>query len=264
MQHDSFTSIISVRNVLQTTALLTCMALAADVSAQTPPATNPATNPTGTPNQKPDMGGPPVATGAADSSKSFDGAKQGAKKGRGESGAMMNDERVKGMMWMRTYDQMKSTLSADTQAKVEVIKAQYQATMKTWNDANAEKMKSLREQMKNQKDDKASKAVGDQMKALRDTMPKMDETQKQIFALMSESEQAAFKSKLEVNEKEMKSLRPNRDDNATGPSADGKGKGKGKGPKGKGGPGASGTSGDGPPPQGSGSDKAPPPPPFDP
>ena len=262
MQHDSFTSIISVRNVLQTTALLTCMALAADVSAQTPPATNPATNPTGTPNQKPDMGGPPVATGAADSSKSFDGAKQGAKKGRGESGAMMNDERVKGMMWMRTYDQMKSTLSADTQAKVEVIKAQYQATMKTWNDANAEKMKSLREQMKNQKDDKASKDVGDQMKALRDTMPKMDETQKQIFALMSESEQAAFKSKLEVNEKEMKSLRPNRDDNATGPSADGKG--KGKGPKGKGGPGANGTSGDGPPPQGSGSDKAPPPPPFDP
>jgi len=264
MQHDSFTSIISVRNVLQTTALLTCMALAADAAAQTPPSTNPATNPTGTPNQKPDMGGPPVATGAADSSKSFDGAKQGAKKGRGESGAMMNDERVKGMMWMRTYDQMKSTLSADTQAKVEVIKAQYQATMKTWNDANAEKMKSLREQMKNQKDDKASKAVGDQMKALRDTMPKMDETQKQIFALMSESEQAAFKSKLEVNEKEMKSLRPNRDDNATGPSADGKGKGKGKGPKGKGGPGANGTSGDGPPPQGSGSDKAPPPPPFDP
>ncbi len=264
MQHDSFTSIISVRNVLQTTALLICMALAADAAAQTPPATNPATNPTGTPNQKPDMGGPPVGTGAADSSKSFDGAKQGAKKGRGESGAMMNDERVKGMMWMRTYDQMKSTLSADTQAKVEVIKAQYQATMKTWNDANAEKMKSLREQMKNQKDDKASKAVGDQMKALRDTMPKMDETQKQIFALMSESEQAAFKSKLEVNEKEMKSLRPNRDDNATGPSADGKGKGKGKGPKGKGGPGASGTSGDGPPPQGSGSDKAPPPPPFDP
>ncbi len=264
MQHDSFTSIISVRNVLQTTALLTCMALAADAAAQTPPATNPATNPTGTPNQKPDMGGPPVGTGAADSSKSFDGAKQGAKKGRGESGAMMNDERVKGMMWMRTYDQMKSTLSADTQAKVEVIKAQYQATMKTWNDANAEKMKSLREQMKNQKDDKASKAVGDQMNALRDTMPKMDETQKQIFALMSESEQAAFKSKLEVNEKEMKSLRPNRDDNATGPSADGKGKGKGKGPKGKGGPGASGTSGDGPPPQGSGSDKAPPPPPFDP
>ena len=264
MQHDSFTSIISVRNVLQTTALLTCMALAADAAAQTPPSTNPATNPTGTPNQKPDMGGPPVGTGAADSSKSFDGAKQGAKKGRGESGAMMNDERVKGMMWMRTYDQMKSTLSADTQAKVEVIKAQYQATMKTWNDANAEKMKSLREQMKNQKDDKASKAVGDQMKALRDTMPKMDETQKQIFALMSESEQAAFKSKLEVNEKEMKSLRPNRDDNATGPSADGKGKGKGKGPKGKGGPGANGTSGDGPPPQGSGSDKAPPPPPFDP
>ena len=264
MQHDSFTSIISVRNVLQTTALLTCMALAADAAAQTPPSTNPATNPTGTPNQKPDMGGPPVATGAADSSKSFDGAKQGAKKGRGESGAMMNDERIKGMMWMRTYDQMKSTLSADTQAKVEVIKAQYQATMKTWNDANAEKMKSLREQMKNQKDDKASKAVGDQMKALRDTMPKMDETQKQIFALMSESEQAAFKSKLEVNEKEMKSLRPNRDDNSTGPSADGKGKGKGKGPKGKGGPGASGTSGDGPPPQGSGSDKAPPPPPFDP
>jgi len=92
----------------------------------------------------------------------------------------------------------------------------------------------------------------------------MDETQKQIFALMSESEQAAFKSKLEVNEKEMKSLRPNRDDSATGPSADGKGKGKGKGPKGKGGPGANGTSGDGPPPQGSGSDKAPPPPPFDP
>lgn len=258
MRHNSSTSTFSVRNVFQTTALLASITLAA--SAQTPPPTNPPANAPANPNQTPGLGGPPVAPGAADSETGFAGGKLGAKKGRGTSGAMI-DERTKGMLWMRTFEQFKTTLSEDVRTKTEAIQSAFQASMKTWNDANEEKMKALREQMKGQKDNKAGKAIGEQMKALRDTMPKMEETQKQIFGLMSESEQAAFKTKLEASEKQMKSLRANRDEDEMGSGADGKGKdGKGKG--GKVGPG--GKPGDGQPPAGGDSDKAPPPPPFDP
>ena len=101
-------------------------------------------------------------------------------------------------------------------------------------------------------------AVMDQMKALRETMPKMEDSQKQIFALMSESEQNAFKTKLDANEKQMKSKR-GADEMGSDEKGDGKGKGKGKG-KGN----AGGKPGDGAPPPGGDSDKAPPPPPFDP
>ncbi len=265
MQHDSFTSIISVRNILQTTALLTCMALTTGATAQATSPTSSETNPPGNPNQMPGLGGPQVDPDAADSEKGFDGGKKGGKKGRGESGAM-NDERTKGMVWMRTFEQMKPTLSADVQTKAGTITSAFQASMKTWNDANGEKMKALREQMKGQKDEKAGKAIADQIKALRETIPKMEDSQKQIFALMSESEQAAFKTKLDANEKQMKSLRVNRDADEMGSGPDGKGQdGKGKGGKGKGGKGGpGGKPGDGQPPAGGDGDKAPPPPPFDP
>ena len=266
MRNDSFTSTFSVRNVLVTTAILASMSLAAGALAHLPPPGIPPVTPPANPNQGPPLGGPQVDPGAADSEKGFNGGKQGGKKGRAESGVMM-DERMKDVGWMRTYESMKPTLSADTLNKTEAIKAVYEVAMKTWNDANADKMKSLREQMKGQKgqkDEKAGKAAAEQMKALRETMPKMEETQKQIFALLSESEQATFKTKLEANEKQMRSLR-SRDGSAdAGGNADGKGKG-GKGAQG--GPG--GKPGDGQAPEG-GSDKAPPlpplppPPPFDP
>jgi len=270
MQHDSFTSIISVRNVLQTTALLTCMALTAGATAQTPPPTSPPTNPPANSDKRPPLGGPQVDPGAADSEKGFDGGKQGGKKGRGESGAM-NDERNKGKLWMTTFDQMKPTLSADVQTKAAAIKAQFESEMKAWKDTNGDKQKALVEQMKATKGQKPDPALMDQMKALRDTMPKMEDSQKKIFALMSESEQADFKTKLDANEKQMKSLRANRgaDEMGSGPDGkgpDGKGQdGKGKGGKGKGGKGGpGGKPGDGQPPAGGDSDKAPPPPPFDP
>ena len=274
MQHDSFTSIISVRNVLQTTALLTCMALTAGATAQAPPPTSPPTNPPTNSDKRPPLGGPQVDPGAADSEKGFDGGKQGGKqggkKGRGESGAM-NDERTKGMLWMRTFEQMKPTLSADVQTKADAIKAQFDSEMKAWKDTNGDKQKALVEQMKATNGQKPDPALMDQMKALRDTMPKMEDSQKQIFALMSESEQAAFKTKLDANEKQMKSLRVNRDADEMGSGPDGKGPdgkgqdGKGKGGKGKGGKGGpGGKPEDGQPPAGGDGDKAPPPPPFDP
>ncbi len=274
MQHDSFTSIISVRNILQTTALLTCMALTTGATAQATSPTSSETNPPGNPNQMPGLGGPQVDPDAADSEKGFDGGKQGGKqggkKGRGESGAM-NDERTKGKLWMTTFDQMKPTLSADVQTKAAAIKAQFESEMKAWKDTNGDKQKALVEQMKATNGQKPDPALMDQMKALRDTMPKMEDSQKQIFALMSESEQAAFKTKLDANEKQMKSLRVNRDADEMGSGPDGKGQdgkgqdGKGKGGKGKGGKGGpGGKPGDGQPPAGGDSDKSPPPPPFDP
>jgi len=120
--------------------------------------------------------------------------------------------------------------------------------------------------MKATKGQKPDPALMDQMKALRDTMPKMEDSQKKIFALMSESEQADFKTKLDANEKQMKSLRATRGADEMGSGPDGKGQdGKGKGGKGKGGKGGpGGKPGDGQPPAGGDSDKAPPPPPFDP
>lgn len=243
MRHVSHISMLSIRNVFLATTLLGSMALA--VSAA-PPGNPPANNP--------DLGGPPVGAGASDSEKGFDGGKQGGKKG----GGRMADERGKGMVWMKTFEQIKPTLSADVQTKAEAIKTQFETSMQAWKATNGDKMKALSEQMKAAQGQKPDPAVMDQMKALRETMPKMEDSQKQIFALMSESEQAAFKTKLDANEKQMKSKR-GADEMGADEKGDGKGKGKGKG-KGN----AGGKPGDGAPPPGGDSDKAPPPPPFDP
>lgn len=243
MRHVSHVSMLSIRNVFLATTLLGSMALA--VSAA-PPGNPPANNP--------DLGGPPVGAGASDSEKGFDGGKQGGKKG----GGRMADERGKGMVWMKTFEQIKPTLSADVQTKAEAIKTQFETSMQAWKATNGDKMKALSEQMKAAQGQKPDPAVMDQMKALRETMPKMEDSQKQIFALMSESEQAAFKTKLDANEKQMKSKR-GADEMGADEKGDGKGKGKGKG-KGN----AGGKPGDGAPPPGGDSDKAPPPPPFDP
>lgn len=243
MRHVSHISMLSIRNVFLATTLLGSMALA--VSAA-PPGNPPANNP--------DLGGPPVGAGASDSEKGFDGGKQGGKKG----GGRMADERGKGMVWMKTFEQIKPTLSADVQTKAEAIKTQFETSMQAWKATNGDKMKALSEQMKAAQGQKPDPAVMDQMKALRETMPKMEDSQKQIFALMSESEQNAFKTKLDANEKQMKSKR-GADEMGADEKGDGKGKGKGKG-KGN----AGGKPGDGAPPPGGDSDKAPPPPPFDP
>ena len=243
MRHVSHVSMLSIRNVFLATTLLGSMALA--VSAA-PPGNPPANNP--------DLGGPPVGAGASDSEKGFDGGKQGGKKG----GGRMADERGKGMVWMKTFEQFKPTLSADVQTKAEAIKTQFETSMQAWKATNGDKMKALSEQMKAAQGQKPDPAVMDQMKALRETMPKMEDSQKQIFALMSESEQNAFKTKLDANEKQMKSKR-GADEMGADEKGDGKGKGKGKG-KGN----AGGKPGDGAPPPGGDSDKAPPPPPFDP
>lgn len=243
MRHVSHVSMLSIRNVFLATTLLGSMALA--VSAA-PPGNPPANNP--------DLGGPPVGAGASDSEKGFDGGKQGGKKG----GGRMADERGKGMVWMKTFEQIKPTLSADVQTKAEAIKTQFETSIQAWKATNGDKMKALSEQMRAAQGQKPDPAVMDQMKALRETMPKMEDSQKQIFALMSESEQAAFKTKLDANEKQMKSKR-GADEMGADEKGDGKGKGKGKG-KGN----AGGKPGDGAPPPGGDSDKAPPPPPFDP
>ena len=243
MRHVSHVSMLSIRNVFLATTLLGSMALA--VSAA-PPGNPPANNP--------DLGGPPVGAGASDSEKGFDGGKQGGKKG----GGRMADERGKGMVWMKTFEQIKPTLSADVQTKAEAIKTQFETSMQAWKATNGDKMKALSEQMKAAQGQKPDPAVMDQMKALRETMPKMEDSQKQIFALRSESEQAAFKTKLDANEKQMKSKR-GADEMGADEKGDGKGKGKGKG-KGN----AGGKPGDGAPPPGGDSDKAAPPPPFDP
>ena len=256
MRHVSHVSMLSIRNVFLATTLLGSMALA--VSAA-PPGNPPANPPTTPPANNPDLGGPPVGAGASDSEKGFDGVKQGGKKGGGQSaGGRMGDERGKGMVWMKTFEQIKPTLSADVQTKAEAIKTQFETAMQSWKATNGEKMKALMEQMKATKGQKPDPAVMDQKKALRETMPKMEDSQKQIFALMSESEQAAFKTKLDANEKQMKSKR-GADEMGADEKGDGKGKGKGKG-KGN----AGGKPGDGAPPPGGDSDKAAPPPPFDP
>jgi len=266
MRHVSHVSMLSIRNVFLATTLLGSMALAVSAAPPgnppgNPPANPPANPPTTPPANNPDLGGPPVGAGASDSEKGFDGGKQGGKKAGGQAaGGRIAEERSKGMVWMKTFDEMKPTLNADVQAKADAIKAQFDSEMKTWRETNGEKQKALVEQMKATKGQKPDPALMDQMKALRETMPKMEDSQKQIFALMSESEQTAFKTKLDSNEKQMKSKR-GVDEMGAGGKGDGKGK-SGKGGAGKGNSG--GKPGDGAPPEGGSSDKTPPPPPFDP
>jgi hypothetical protein len=155
-----------------------------------------------------------------------------------------------GRAWMMTWVQFKGTLSPEQLAQAETIQKEFEAKMKAWQEANAEKLKSLREQIESamQGGGRPEKAVMDEMQKLNESRPKAEESQKRLFALLDPQQQEAFKKKLAETEARMKE------------------RAKGRGESGEGGPGRPGGKGGkpgGPPPPPQDGEGAPPPPPMD-
>jgi hypothetical protein len=202
-----------------------------------------------------DTGGPPVPPGAQEGDGDFGGAgKPGRRQGGAAGGAR---ERMQGgRAWMMTWNEFKGTLTPEQLGQAEKIQKEFEGKMKAWQEANAEQLKSLREQIESamQSGGRPDPAVMQEMQKLNESRPKIEEGQKQMFALLSADQQGAFKKKLAETEAKMKERA-----GKGGPGGEG-------GPGGKGGNGGKGGKGGkpgGPPPPPKDGDGAPPPPPMD-
>jgi hypothetical protein len=202
-----------------------------------------------------DTGRPPVPPGAQEGDGDFGGAgKPGRRQGGAAGGAR---ERMQGgRAWMMTWNEFKGTLTPEQLGQAEKIQKEFEGKMKAWQEANAEQLKSLREQIESamQSGGRPDPAVMQEMQKLNESRPKIEEGQKQMFALLSADQQGAFKKKLAETEAKMKERA-----GKGGPGGEG-------GPGGKGGNGGKGGKGGkpgGPPPPPKDGDGAPPPPPMD-
>jgi hypothetical protein len=199
-----------------------------------------------------DTGGPPVPSGAQEGDGDFGGA---AKPGRrqGGAGAGARERMQGGRAWMMTWNEFKSTLTPEQLGQAEKIQKEFEGKMKAWQEANAEQLKSLREQVEGamQGGGRPDPAVMQAMQKLNESRPKIEEGQKQMFALLNPEQQEAFKKKLSETEAKMK-------ERAGKGGAGGEG-----GPGGKGGRGGKGGKPGGPPPPPKDGEGAPPPPPMD-
>jgi hypothetical protein len=197
-----------------------------------------------------DTGGPPVPPGAKDGDGDFGGAGKPGRRGGGV-GAGGRERMQSGRAWMMTWAKFKGTLAPEQLEKAEKIQKEFEAKMRAWQEANADKLKPLREQIEGTMEGggRPDPAVMQEMQKLNESRPKVEDSQKQLFALLSAEQQESFKKKLAEKEAKMKEN--------MGKRGEGEGRPGGKGKGGKGGnPG-------GPPPPPRDGEGAPPPPPMD-
>lgn len=197
-----------------------------------------------------DLGGPPVGPGAHEGDGDF-GGERGP--GKGAKGGAMGQRVQSGRAWMMTFGEMKASLTDDQRAKAEQIEKDFRAKEEAWRKENGEKMKALAEKMRGSGGAPDPETM-QQMKAMNESRPKIDEMQKQIFGMLTAEQQETFKKNLAANEAKLKEQAGKR--GAGGPGGEG---GDSKGGKGKGGKGKGGKGGDKP----TDGDGNPPPPPMD-
>jgi hypothetical protein len=166
-----------------------------------------------------------------------------------------------GRAWMMTWSEFKGTLSPEQLGQAEKIQKEFEGKMKAWQEANGEQLKSLREQIESamQSGSRPDPSVMQEMQKLNESRPKVEESHKQMFALLSAEQQEAFKKKLGETEAKMKERAKGR--GGEGSEAGGPGGPGGKGAKG--GKGGKGGKPGGPPPPPQDGEGAPPPPPMD-
>lgn len=191
-----------------------------------------------------DLGGPPVGPGAHEGDGDFGGE---GRPGRGARGGAMGDRMRSGRAWIMTFGEMKASLSDEQRAKAETLEKDFRSKEEAWRKENGEKMKQLADAMRDSGGTPDPETVK-QMKALQESRPKLEEMQKQVFALLTPEQQETFKKNLAANEAKLKEQAGKR-----GPGGPG-------GPGGKGAKGGKGGKGGDKPTDGDGN---PPPPPMD-
>jgi Spy/CpxP family protein refolding chaperone len=193
-----------------------------------------------------DLGGPKVPPGAKDGDENFGGEGRPGRRA-GAPGAGMRNAMMSTRAWSMTWNEFKGTLSPEILGKAEQIQKEFDAKMQAWQKENGEKLRELAEQARGAAETggRPDKETMEQMKQLNESRPKIEESHKQLFALLSPEQQESFKKKLAETEAKMKER--------AGKGGEGRPGGKGgKKPGGK--PGDGGAGGDGNPP---------PPPPMD-
>ncbi|NBV64850.1 MAG: hypothetical protein EBR71_10400 [Planctomycetes bacterium] len=146
-----------------------------------------------------DLGGPPVGPGAHEGDGDFGGE---GRPGKGAKGGAMGQRMQSGRAWMMTFSEMKASLTDDQRAKAEQIEKDFRVKEEAWRKENG-KMKALAEAARNSGGAPDPQTM-QQMKALNDSRPKLDEVQKQIFGMLTPEQQETFKKNLAANEAKLK------------------------------------------------------------
>ncbi len=150
----------------------------------------------------PPAGGPPVGKQAQEGKEGFTKGEKGGKDGmRGRATERRNPE-----IWRKAMDQTMPELSPETQEKVKAERAEFETQVKAWRAENGDKMKALEVKIRDArgKDQKGAPdpALMQEMQALRASMPKVEELQGKIFALLTPDQQAKFKERFDAAQKE--------------------------------------------------------------
>ena len=183
----------------------------------------PATPPAATPAATPPLAGPEVAKDASDDKQGF--ADKVGSKGNGNKErpfAGMAAERRNMELWRRAFEQVMPTLSPEIQEQVRVLRSDFEMQVKSFREANGEKIKAFEQQVKdrNQAADgtkqKPDPAKMQEMQKLKESAPKVDVLQQKIWILLSPEQQAAFKTNYDAIKTEAEQRKEDRKDGKNG------------------------------------------------
>lgn len=159
-----------------------------------------------------DLGGPPVPPGAHEGDGDFGGQGKPGRRGQGGAGDM-RDRMMAGRGWMMTFNEMKPSLNDDQRSKAEGIQKEFEARSKEWREKNGDRAQELMKQMRAAREGGGTvdPTLAAELEKLNQSRPKIEDAQKQIFALLTPEQQETFKKKLAENEQdEGPSRRPRR------------------------------------------------------
>jgi len=164
------------------------------------------------------VGGPPVSKESEKGSENF--GRDG--KGRGDRSRAGATERRSPEVWRKAFQSIESSLTDEQKTQVTTIRTDFENSVKAWKEANGAREKELQDQMRQslekareqngggQGDGKGQgqgrarpdPAVAKQLQELRATMPKPEEVQTKLFAVLTAEQQVTFKQNYDSLQKE--------------------------------------------------------------
>lgn len=169
--------------------------------------------PVSAPPAAPPLGGPAVPPDAGKTKEEF--GEKGAK-GAAVRGGMAAERRDM-ELWRRAFQEILPGLAPEVQEQVRALRADLEARVKAWREANADTIKEL-ESIRS-KDGDAKRPDPEtlrKMQAIKETAPKADEVQQKIWALLTPEQQASFKERYDALKKVAMDRKSDRQDRKAG------------------------------------------------
>ena len=172
------------------------------------------------PRTAPPLGGPAVPPDAGTTKEEF-GEK--ASKGAAVRGGIAAERRDL-ELWRRAFQELMPQISPEVQEQVRAIRADFESRMKTWRETNADAIKQFEAMRgKGAAAAKADPELVRKMQAIKESVPKPEEAQQRIWALLTPEQQSAFKERYDALKKVATDRKSDRQDRKAGDAKDGQG-----------------------------------------